>query len=125
VTVSVPTTVVPRTPPAPWRPSVIACSALRRITIGNLITRLRLIQIIVPIERQDLEIEHGCQIHKMPLDKPLELLKRRVIINFLVSIRVTGNLDSTQPCVPIRRHLLGDRCGLEQVFVDLQPIDDR
>jgi hypothetical protein len=59
--------VVPCTPRAPWRPSVIAHSALRRITIG-IITRLRLIQIIVPIERQDLEIEHWCQIHKMKLN---------------------------------------------------------
>jgi hypothetical protein len=90
VTVSHATTVVPGTPPALWRASAIACSALRRITIGNLIPRLRLIQIIIPIERQDLEIEHGAQVHEMHLDKPLKLLKRRVITYFLVSIRIAG-----------------------------------
>jgi hypothetical protein len=32
--------------PASWRPSVIACSGVQRITIRNLINRLRLIQIM-------------------------------------------------------------------------------
>ena len=73
-----------------WRPSVIACSALRRITIGNLITRLWLIQIIVPIERQDLEIEDGCQIDKMELNKLLLLLDRGVVAYFPLGIRIAG-----------------------------------
>jgi hypothetical protein len=77
--------------PALWRPSVIACSASRCITIGNLITRLWLIQIIVPIERQDLEIEHGCQIHKMKLDKPLEFLDRRIVTDFPLGIRIAAS----------------------------------
>ena len=81
--------VVPGPPPTLWHSSIIACSALRRITIGNLITRL--IEIIVlPVERKDLQVKHGCQIHEMIFDQTLQLADRGAVAGFLVSIRVTG-----------------------------------
>ena len=64
--------VVAGTTPALSRPSVIACSALRRIAIGYPTFRL---SIMPAIHRNHLEIEHWCHALKMKLHYRLKLLQ--------------------------------------------------
>ena len=81
--------VVAGTSPALWRPRVIACSALRRIVIGNPTFGL---SIMPAIHRNHLEIEHWCHPFKMILHQLLQFFQRRAVLKILMGIRIAGKL---------------------------------